>query len=361
MTTREALSRECKTITKDEVLRLIISHMIRPIFIRPHLDAGQMWAFLAGFIGDRGGGKSAGSAVTGLVDHMMSGKKVYSNMTIAMDIEVEDAVAQSFGLNSGGVVHYESLPLDKDALLDLDDRYRRSCLVIEEINVQFSNVRRTMANTNVDFNQVVQQARHLEMSIIYNVIDEMFIDPQLRTLTDAFIRTYDTAFDIDSLQNGKPRGIDFKWTIYPWTGYLAGEQNKRKPMPPVFFHFEDWRGVYNTLQNQERGIYSMSTKDKNKRLMMKMSAESTPEMVDDLNQTKFVRELALKLKNEGRDELSAAELKMEAGRPLTKTEKEWLSAYGVNWDTYKQKYVLNQFSLPHSLCQRPSNINYIED
>jgi hypothetical protein len=355
--TRVAPSQGLKPITKDDVLRQIIRHTIRPLFIRPHLNADELWAFLAGFIGDRGGGKSAGSATTGVVDHMIDGKKVFSNMNIAVDIEVDDEIARREGLNSGGVVHYQSEPLDKDALLDLDERYRRSCLVIEEINVQFSNVRRVMANTNVDFNQVVQQARHLEMSMIYNVIDEMFIDPQLRTLTDAFIKTYDTAFDIESLSRHKPRGVDFKWTIYPWTGYLAGEQNKRKPMPSTYFHFEAWHGIYNNLQNQEKGIYSIPTKEKYRRMIAKMTAESTPEMIEALDESKFVRELALKLKGEGRDELSPAELAMEVGRPLTEREKEWLRSYGVNWDTHRQKYIINQFSLPHTPSGRPIIIN----
>jgi hypothetical protein len=347
--TREVPLQEHKSITKDDVLRLIIARDIKPLFLRPHLDIGQLWAFMAGWIGDRGGGKSAGCAVTGIVDHMLSGKKVFSNMNIGMDIEVDNEMAINEGLNSGGIVHYQSEKLDKDALLSLDERYRKACLVIEEINVEYSNVRRIMANTNVDFNQVAQQLRHFETSLLYNVINEMFIDPQLRSLTDAFIKTYDTAFDIESLNNCKPRGIDFKWTITPMTGYLVGEQGKfsntHRSLPPVYFHFEPWQGVYNSLQNQEKGIYSLSTKEKNKRFIAKISAESSPELLDTLDQTKFVRELALKLKSEGRDELDRGELLSEAGRPLTSTEKEWLAAYGIYWDNNRQKYVVNSFTL----------------
>lgn len=273
-----------KHYTKDEILRLIVAQEIKPIFLRPHLDQNRLWSLLIGFIGDRGGGKSGSSAVVSVVDHMMSGREVVSNMRVKCDVMVDDDIARNYGLSTGGTVHYETEHLEKDALLNLDEKYRRKTMLIEEVNVEFANVRRPMANTNLEFNnQTVQQARHLEVSIIYNVINEMFIDTQFRTMSDIFVKTYDTAFDMDSLEMRKERGLDFKWEVYPWSAYLCGEQGKykntHKTLPPIYLPFKPWRGIYESeSEGRKSGIYSLSTKDKNKKLLASVTAESSPEM-----------------------------------------------------------------------------------
>ncbi len=305
-------ARSAKEVTKDQVLRLIVRNMIRPIFIRRHLNAEQEWALVIGAIGDRGGGKSGSEAVIALVDHMMDGKICYSNMKISCDIEVEDEIARHFGLNSGGIVHYESEDLDKAALLKLDNRYTKCCILIEEINVQYSNVRRFMSNTNVDFNEVAQQLRKLESSLLFNVVDEMFIDPQLRTLSDIFIKTYDTAFDVNNLANHKHRGLDFMWRVYPWSAYLCGEQGKydkaRKPIDGVVCHFGPWRGIYNSQRHQEKGIYSLSTRDKNKMLQAEVTAESSPEMKEHFDEWGYLYSVVSELYQSGCKEILEAEL-----------------------------------------------------
>ena len=278
---REAPSVEKEIITRENVLRLIPQHYIDSIFLRPHLDR----ELVIGTVGDRGGGKSGTDAVLGLAMFMLAGKPVWSNIKIQCDIQIDNATAREHGLNSGGVAYYESLPLEKVALLKLDETYRNGCLVIEEINVQYSNVRRFMTNTNIDFNEVCQQLRKFRTSLIYNVIDEMFVDPQLRALTDIFIMTYDTAFDLDSLAAHKQTGIDFKWKVFPLSGYLAGEQNKysitHKSLPSVFFHFEPWRGVYDSMRHQEKGTYSLNKREKEAALKAQFSTEYSEDLEKD--------------------------------------------------------------------------------
>jgi len=295
MLTQEARS----TVTKEDVLKEIIRLTIRPVFRRIYLNR----ELVIGTIGDRGGGKSGSDAVIAITDFMMNSDTVYSNMDISCAIDVDNETAQSYGLNSGGLVEYRSLPLEKDALLKLDDRYRNCCLVIEEINVQYSNARRFMSNTNVDFNEVCQQLRKLQSSMLFNVIDEMFIDSQLRALTDIFLKTYDKAFDVSGLEAKKQTGHDFSWKIYPMTGYLAGEQKRyavtKKTLPPVIFHFSPWHGVFNTWQHQEKGIYTMSTRDKNKQFQAEMSVKSSDEMIEEFNEWGWLADEATKLKESG--------------------------------------------------------------
>lgn len=309
---REAQS----AVTKDDVLRLIIRYQFEqarmPIFRRPPLPSETDWALVVGTIGERGGGKSGSDAVLAVVDHMIFGKRCFSNMKIVVDIEVDDETACKYGLKSGGVVRYESELLIKDALLQLDDRYRKSCILIEEINVQYSNVRRFMSNTNVDFNEVCQQLRKFEASLLFNVIDEMFIDPQLRSLSDIFIKTYDSAFDVGNLQNRKPRGLDFMWKVYPMSAYLRGEQNKyavtNRSLDGICFHFGAWRGIFNSMIHQEKGIYSISTKDKNKALTANVTAESSPEIKEHFNEWGWLYKEVASMNQAGIKEIGQLEL-----------------------------------------------------
>lgn len=338
-----------KEITHEDVLRLIPQHYIDSIFLRQHLDR----ELVIGTIGDRGGGKSATDAVIGIVSFMLAGKPVWSNMQIQCDIQIDDATAREHGLNYGGVVHYESLPLAKAALLKLDESYRNGCLVIEEINVQYSNVRRFMTNTNVDFNEVCQQLRKFKTSLVYNVIDEMFIDNQLRALTDVFILTYDTAFDLNSLAAHKQAGVDFKWKVFPMSGYLAGEQRKysitHKSLPPVYFHFAPWRGIYDDKKHQQKGVYSQSTKDRNKALAMEVTAESSPEMIEETNEWAWLDEKAVMLKKRGITELKPYELwaVLELAKRNIRPETIGgvLASRGIFRDPIKRVYRINNYSV----------------
>ncbi len=90
--------------------------------------------------------------------------------------------------------------------------------------------------------------------MIYTAISEMHVDDRLRSHTDIFVRTSDTAMLVNGLDCKKPTGIDFKWTIYPMTGYLCGEERSypktHEPLPDIYFNFEHWRGIYDDKETQ---------------------------------------------------------------------------------------------------------------
>ena len=52
-----------------------------------------------------------------------------------------------------------------------------------------------MTNTNIESNELYQQLRKFQVSLIYNVIDEMFIDSQLRNLVSADYADIEKFFD----------------------------------------------------------------------------------------------------------------------------------------------------------------------
>lgn len=293
---------------RQKILNLIPGQEIKPFFIRPHLKR----ELIIGLIGLRGDGKSGSGSTISLVDYGLRGVPIWSNMAISCDIEVDDITARNYGLKKGGVAHYESKELDKDALLKLDEQYMDSFIWIDEINVQYSNIRRFMSNTNVDFNTVVQELRKFHTSMGYSVIDEMFIDPQLRTLTDVFIKCEDTALSVEGLTNRKPTGVDFKWTIYPMSGYLAGRENSyyvtKKPLPPVFFHFAPWRGTYNTDLFQRKGVYSMNKREQEKAMKANIQVADDPVNVEQANKWGWLEERAILLKKSGIEYLESHQL-----------------------------------------------------
>lgn len=346
--TQEALLLD-KAVTKDDVLRLVVAKLARNqwLFMRPKMKGEREYAIILGTIGERGGGKSGSDAVLALVEHAFMGKKLYSNMHIGCDVVIGDEMAwrETNGLlKTGGTISYRSEPLEKNALLNIDERYYRSCILIEEINVQYSNVRRFMSNTNVDFNETAQQIRKMESSLIYNVIDEMFIDTQLRYLTDIFLKTYDAAYD-ESNFGRKPRGVDFMWKVFPMSGYLAGEKKKysntKKALPPVCFHFGAWRDSYNDMKHQQKGLYSLSTKDK---INMMMSVESSEEMEAHHNKWDWLEDKIRILKNQGIKLMPAPKFKAYLGKWDDEIKEELLYNYGIYWDDKLQGYPIDNYT-----------------
>ncbi|KKL71665.1 hypothetical protein LCGC14_2092610, partial [marine sediment metagenome] len=75
---QEAPLPETEVTTRQGILQMIPQFMVNPVFTRQHLDR----EIVIGTIGDRGGGKSGSDAVVSIIDFMMAGKKVWSNMHI---------------------------------------------------------------------------------------------------------------------------------------------------------------------------------------------------------------------------------------------------------------------------------------
>lgn len=328
-------------VSREDVLRLIPQYELKALLKRHHIQR----EVIIGLIGLRGDGKSASGACLSLIDYMLEGIPVWSNMNVKCDLQIDNETAQKYGLGYGGVVHYATQELEKETLLRLDDRYRRGCLFIDEINIQYANVRRAMANTNVDFNIVIQQLRKFGTSLIYTVIDEMFIDPQLRTLTDVFIKSEETALSAEGLLLKKQPGFDFKWLIYPMSGYLVGREKSyyvtKKPLPPVYFHFGLFRGIYDDKQFQRKGIYTTSMKGDKGEISADISAEPDVELAEEANKWGWLEEKAKQLKEMGIVELEAPYLWQFLGiaeRGLTPFEMgRYLPTYGITRQRFNNR------------------------
>jgi hypothetical protein len=338
-----------KPFTREDVLRLIPGKVMPPWFrIHSHLNR----ELIIGLIGFRGDGKSGSGASIVLNDFMFAGIPVWSNMAINCDLTIDDEIARRFGLNYGGVANFATEPLNKSALLALDERYSNGCIFGDEVNVDYSQVRRGMSNDNVDFNMVCQQLRHLGTSLVYTVIDEMFIDSQLRYATDVFIKCEDTALSADGLAAKKPGGIDFKWTVYPMSGYLLGRENSyyatQRPLDPMYFHFARFRGIYDTKEFQRK---THRIKTKGNGLEAEVQVTPDKELHENIDEWAWLAQKAEQLKAAGIQEMLPAELWSYLGvreRKLTPDKVgRMLPVFGITRpDPYKRIYKIENFALP---------------
>jgi hypothetical protein len=281
-------------ITREDILKLVVGKVLHPLFRHQHLDR----EVIIGLVGLRGDGKSGSGAVIALLDYMMNGEPVWSNMPIGVRINVDDETARQYGLHRGGTVTYRSKELDKEGLLRFDPQYNHGCYFIDEINMEFAEARRAMSNTNLYMDRVAQQLRKYTNSMIYTVINEMFVDSRIRELTDIFIRCEDTALSAEGLRTKKPTGVDFKWTIYPMSGYMLGREYSyyatKKPLDPVYLHFEPWRGIYDDKLAQAQGKmkYGFNLTDKvTNNVGLGVETQQSTETVNTIEQYEWLEKI----------------------------------------------------------------------
>lgn len=237
-------------LSHNDALRKIIASRVSPMLRMEHLNPDA----IIGFIGDRGGGKSLSSALICLLDYMMDGMTLRSNMDITCKISVSDELAQRYGLPFGGEVLYRSEELDKTKFLRFDTEYNGCVILIEEINVWLADARRSMSTQNLLADDVGQQLRKLKMPLVYNCINEMFVDGRIRDLTDIFIHTQDTALTPIGLSRKQKQGIEFEWYLYPMTSKFTGERyaDTKQRRGPVFIRGKALWGLIDTYKRQER-------------------------------------------------------------------------------------------------------------
>jgi len=242
-------------------LEAIIGQNVAALFRRFHLNRDV----IIGLVGDRGSGKSLGGANISLRDYGFSQEPIFSNMQMALNINVPDAVANIYGIH-GGQVKYTAETVDKQTFLQLDERYEGGCFFFDEFNLEYGEARRSAANVNLMTDRAIQQLRKLQCALIYTVIDEMYVDVRIRDNTDMFIRCIDTAFKPENLRNKMQQGVAFEWTIYPMSVRLFGIGNtytvNKKPIGPIPVVLKDMWGSIDTMERQAVGQtkYSQAVK-----------------------------------------------------------------------------------------------------
>jgi hypothetical protein len=316
--TREALS-------IDELLRRIPQYEVNngcALFKRHYMKV----PLVIGAIGIKGSGKSGTISVISLLDDLLEGKPVRSNLEIKAEYDISDAIAQQYGLPHGGSVEFHSEPVDKKRLLRFTPEYQGCALVLDEINVEYAESRRSPSNVNLWFNDLDQQLRKLQMPLYYSVIHEMWIDPRLRDMTDIFIKCDDPAISPQGIINQVPEGLQTKWTIYDMTGKLTGVSylEARKPLPPRYLQLRQWWGIWDTAKRQakEAGQYTFKMQETDQ---VTSGVSVKPSKVVEQEQNEWgwldesLTEIMQEMREDGRKEISRPELFARLG--ITPSER----------------------------------------
>jgi hypothetical protein len=275
-----------------------------------------------GVIGLTGEGKTGSAAVIALIDNLLEGQRVWSNLEIKADFQISDGIAQKYGVPHGGLAHFESLPLEREKLLRFDTEYHGGALFLDEVNIGFAEAMRSMSNVNLWFNEVDQQRRKLDLDIYYTVIHEMWVDNRLRNMTDVFIKCEDPALSPEGQMWRRKLGLQVQWTIYPMTRYLTGQSYHitHQTLPPKYLQLRQFWGIFDTKKRQTTGgKYSQLAKDESE-IQGKASVKQSPEVKQEQDEWGWLEEslteIMAELQEDGRKEILRPELFNRLNIPL---------------------------------------------
>lgn len=202
-----------------------------------------------GFIGPRGSGKSVGAAALSILDFLLDGKSVWSNMPIEVNVIYRDCSKV-----------FRSQPLDKAVLMDLNDfetQYSDGLVMIDELNIEIGDSRRSMSNQMLWFDFMLQEVRKRRMNVCYQLQAEDWSGSRTRWQTDFYISCRDY-----SILKGKPKRNDIgrfsRWRIHDMSGVVTGEVKYSDRYKHIVDHFNEikfWNtpfwNTYNTGQFQK--------------------------------------------------------------------------------------------------------------
>ncbi len=203
-------------LSRDIPPHIIIDTLLRQY----HHGRVFKWGYLANLslvislIGSRGSGKSVGAVAISIFDYFMRGKRVWSNLPIEFKVSYRDTEKL-----------YQSIPLDKAVLLDINDfsnEFADGLILIDELNIAMTDSRRSMSNVSLFFSYLLQEVRKRKMSILYTMQSENWADSRLRWQTDFYIQCRDKSF-----LSGKPTedsiGRKSLWKVHDMSGMVTGE------------------------------------------------------------------------------------------------------------------------------------------
>jgi len=287
-----------------------------------------------GIIGPRGSCKSIAAAAMSIMDYLVAGWIVISNMEVKWGVRLGDLIAG-----------YQSEELDKMALMKFDIKDKVAVL-IDEVNIEFSESRRSMTNRNLIFNKILQQLRKRQMNMVYTVQHEMWIDNRLRWQTDLFIKTKDVCM--------KPGGIylpyDFgeyaSWKMFDMSG-IFGQGSYSDTLTPIiddwWFSAKRWWNTFNTneIQGLDQDDYAGASAGgiELKRNSDIVKQEGNTSVLFDLfqeahdNEYKFI---------EAKDLFRTVGATTKAGKDLVGS---MIREMGIRYNQHRRAYVVPEFDL----------------
>lgn len=195
-------------------------------------------SLIVGFVGARGSGKSVGATRTVIMDYMLAGKQVWSNMEIGFNLQ-----------KNGQKVPIVSKPLNKLSLVELDKVYSDGLIYVDEVNL-LAEARRAMSQENLMFSYILQQLRKRRLTIIWSAQSELHCEDRLRFQTDIFIMCEDVSIKKQNCGIGELS----LWKAHDFSGVIKGK-TPRNSDDALFYQGVQWNkpwwNTYDTWQLQD--------------------------------------------------------------------------------------------------------------
>ena len=220
-------------------------------------------SLVLGFVGPRGSGKSVGAARTVILEHMLRGKKVWSNMEIGFNL-----------INNGTSRIVKSIPLDRLTMEELDKVYTDGIIYCDEVNLMME-ARRSMSQENLMFSYILQQLRKRRLTIIWSAQSEQHCDDRLRFQSDIIISCADI-----SITNPKCGiGELSKWMAYDFSGIVKGKSHHNTKDMLFYEGVESNKPFWNSYNTWEiQDVKAASKQDEQQEEAELIAAEIATEM-----------------------------------------------------------------------------------
>lgn len=242
---------QAEGLTQEQTIEVMLSVFhTRRLFKGGYL---KNISLVFGFVGPRGSGKSVGASALAIIDFLLDGKTVWSNMDIEITVKYRDCEKV-----------FRSEPLDKASLMDINDfeaNFADGLIMIDELNIEIGDARRSMANQMLWFDFMLQEVRKRKMNICYQLQAEEWAGNRSRWQTDFYIVCRDRAF-----MGNSPKSEDIgrfsRWRIHDMSGIVTGELKWADGYHKRIDHFAEltfWNtpfwNCYNTGQIQKYQKY----------------------------------------------------------------------------------------------------------
>jgi len=208
---------QLKGMTGEETIDYMLRHFHKRRIIKVGHLVGLSLCWV--FIGVRGSGKSVGATQVAVIDGLLAGRKVVSNMPIQVKVKYKDAEKV-----------FETEDLDAVSMLDINefnDNYEDCMIVIDESNLNIADAMRSTTNQALYFGMILQQMRHRKLDFVMTTQDEGFNTKRARTQVDLYIRCKDKAMVKNNGTFIRPKiddlGRKSEWSLYDMSGVITGE------------------------------------------------------------------------------------------------------------------------------------------
>lgn len=238
-------------------------HFLRPWFSLSNYRNLRGRSLVVGYVGPRGSGKSVGAARTVILEYMLRGKKVWSNMKIGFNL-----------IANGKSRPIVSQPLDRLTLEELDEVYSNGIIYCDEVNLMMES-RRSMSRENLMLSYVLQELRKRRLTIIWSAQSEMHCDDRLRFQTDIIIACSDLAITNPKCEMGKFS----KWKAYDFSGIVKGTSHRNTKDMLFYEGIESNKPFWNTYNSWElQDVKSATRQDERQIEAEKIATEIAEEM-----------------------------------------------------------------------------------